>query len=245
MERWDIQQLQSPLLKHLLSSHISLRTRRYKLAPADALQIAGCSSCIVIESFPSYSPHWQSPCPCRPPLPSPLPPMLLLALHPIAVLRYQSTAMRLAPASPSSQTTPRRPCPGTTPRQRWPGCHAGRMDGQTGRQAGRQTDTRPCDFSVILESILSNFAICPGGNDGSVELICRLLALLRLYRTSFWSRMQARVCSPLELRGVSIEAPGSHHSIMGCCVSDTKRLTRNTSERNLRRRRSSYKCNSK
>lgn len=167
--------------------------------------------------------------------------MLLLALHPIAVLRYQSTAMRLAPASPSSQTTPRRPCPGATPRQRWPGRHAGRMDGQT----GRQTDTRPCDFSVILESILSNFAICPGGNDGSVELICRLLALLRLYRTSFWSRMQARVCSPLELRGVSMQAPGSHHSIMGCCASDIERRVQNTSERNLRRRCSSYKRNSK
>lgn len=55
---------------------------------------------------------------------------------------------------------------------------------QTGRE---QTDARLCDFSVILESILSNFAICPGGNDGSAELICRLLALLRLYRTSFWN----------------------------------------------------------
>lgn len=98
------------------------------------------------------------------------------------------------------------------------------------RQTGEQTHTRPCDFSVILESILSNFAICPGGSDGSVELICRLLALLRLYRTSFWSRMQAWVCSPLELRGVSMQAPGSHHSIMGYCVSDIQRDMRNTSE---------------
>lgn len=67
MERWDIQQLQSPLLKHLLSSHISLRTRRYRLAPADALQIAGCSSCIVIESFPSYSPTDNPPAHVGPP----------------------------------------------------------------------------------------------------------------------------------------------------------------------------------
>lgn len=36
---------------------------------------------------------------------------------------------------------------------------------QSDRQ--EQTDTWPCDFSVILESILSNFAICPGGKDGS------------------------------------------------------------------------------
>lgn len=139
MEHWEIQQLQSPLLKHLLSSHISLRTPRYKLAPTDALQIAGCSSCIVIESFPSYNPPptTTSPTAHVAPLSSPRPPMLLLALHPIAVLRYQSTTMRLAPASSSSQTTPRRPCPGATPQQRWPGCHAGRADGQTGRQTDR------------------------------------------------------------------------------------------------------------
>lgn len=118
-----------------------------------------------------------------------------------------------------SQTTAGRPCPGATPWRRWPGFHAGRTD----RQSGRQTDMRPCDFSVILESILSNFAICPGGNDGSVELICRLLALLQLYRTSFWSGMQARVCSPVELRGVSIQEPGSLHSITGSCVSDIQR----------------------
>lgn len=186
-ERWEIQQLQSLLLKHLLSSYISLRTRHYKLAPADALQVAGCSSRIVIEQAHSLAPpssFLKSPLPMYPPVSSLSPLMLLLALHPIAALRYQSTAMRLAPASSSSQTTPCCPCPGATPQQRWPGRMVVRMD----RQAGRQTDTQPCDFSVILESILSNFAICPGGSDGSVELICRLLALLRLYRTSFWSR---------------------------------------------------------
>lgn len=43
-------------LKHLFSSHISLRTQSSKLAPADALRIAGCSSRIVIEAFPSR-PH--------------------------------------------------------------------------------------------------------------------------------------------------------------------------------------------
>lgn len=96
------------------------------------------------------------------------------------------------------------------------------------RQTSEQTDTQPCDFSVILESILSNFAICLGGSDGSAELICRLLALLQLYRTSFWSRMWARVCGPLELRGVSMKAPGSHHSIMGYCVFDIERHMQNT-----------------
>lgn len=205
------------LLPHL-SKDPALQTGSCKCTPNSRLFIMHCHR-IIPQPPPSPPAH-------VPPVSSPHPLMLLLALHPIAPLRYQSTAMRLAPAPSSSQTTPHRPCPGATPRQRWPGCHAGRTD----RQTGRQTDMQPCDFSVILESILSNFAICPGGNDGSVELICRLLALLRLYRTSFWSRMQARVCSPLELRGVSIQAPGSHHSIMGYCVSDTRRQVQNTSK---------------
>jgi len=224
--------LQSRLFKHLLSSHISLRTLRYKLAPADALQIAGCSSCIVIEQAhsPATPPSTIPAAHVTPPSPSSLL-MLLLALHPAAALRYQSTAMRLAPASLSSQATPPRPRSGATPKQRWVRCHDmrdGRMGRRMDRQTSEQTDTQPCDFSVILESILSNFAICQGGSDGSVELICRLLALLRLYRTSFWSRMRARVCSPLELRGVSVQAPGSHHSIMGYRVSDMERKMLNT-----------------
>lgn len=185
-------------------------------------------------SFPSY-PSLNNPLAhVTPPSSTPQsrPPMLLLALHPIAALRYQSTAMRLAPASSPSQTAPPRPLPRrhTQAKDGRDAIRDGRMGGRMDRQTGEQTHTRPCDFSVILESILSNFAICPGGSDGSVELICRLLALLRLYRTSFWSRMQAWVCSPLELRGVSMQAPGSHHSIMGYCVSDIQRDMRNTSE---------------
>lgn len=205
MEHREFSQLQNPLLKHLLSTHISPRTLRYKLAPADALQIAGCSSCIVIE---------QARSPATPPtrpLFSPRPPMLLLALHPVAELRYQSTAMRLARPSSScpknNSDVPASPARATTPCGRRPLVGAD-------RQTERQTNTWPCDFRIILESILSNFAICPGGSDGSVELICRLLALLQLYRTSFWSGMQGWVCSPLELRGVSIQASGSPHSII-------------------------------
>lgn len=86
-----------------------------------------------------------------------------------------------------------------------------------------QTDTWPCDFSVILESILSNFAICPGGSDGSAELICRLLALLRLYRTSFWSGMPARWCSPVELRGAAVHGAGSRRSITVYLESDIRK----------------------
>lgn len=54
-----------------------------------------------------------------------------------------------------------------------------------------------------------------------MELICRLLALLRLYGTSFWSTMQARVRSPVQPRGVSVQALGSQHSIMSYCLSLT------------------------
>lgn len=114
---------------------------------------------------------------------------------------------------------PLRFCPATTPQQRWLGEVGG---GGCPSDRQEQTDTRPCDFSVILESILSNFAICPGGNDGSAELICRLLALLRLYRTSFWSGMQARRCSPVELRGAAVHGAGSRHSIMAYLVSDIR-----------------------
>lgn len=92
------------------------------------------------------------------------------------------------------------------------------LGGLGGVQSDRQeqTDTWPCDFSVILESILSNFAICPGGSDGSAELICRLLALLGLYRTSSWSGMQARCCSPVEPRGAAVHGDASrrfHHAL--------------------------------
>lgn len=68
--------------------------------------------------------------------------------------------------------------------------------GESSRQTVEQTDVQPCDFSVILESILSNFAICLGGSDGSAELICRLLALLRLYRTSFLEQDAGPVVQP-------------------------------------------------
>lgn len=54
-EHREISAVAQSLLKHLFSSHISLRTRSSKLAPADALRIAGCSH-IVIESFPSRPP---------------------------------------------------------------------------------------------------------------------------------------------------------------------------------------------
>lgn len=117
----------SRLLKHLFSSHISLRTRSSKLAPADALRVAGCSSRIVIEWFPS-----------RPHPPPSCPPMLMLAPRPVSALRYQSAArrLRLAPApSPPSRTMPLRFCPAATPQQRWLGGFS-----QTGRS--RQTRGR-------------------------------------------------------------------------------------------------------
>lgn len=122
-----------------------------------------------------------------------------LALAPVSITAVPNNAATLLP----SHHTPAKMAPGGVPSDRQ-----------------KQTDTRPCDFSVILESILSNFAICPGGNDGSAELICRLLALLRLYRTSFWSGMQARRCSPVELRGAAVHGAGSRHSIMAYLVSD-------------------------
>lgn len=159
-------------------------------------------------------------------------PMLLLALHPVVALWYQSAATRLAPASSPSQTTPASPLPRRHTQAETDGCHA-MWDCRIGARKGqtvRQTDVQPCDFSVILESILSNFAICLGGSAGSAELICRLLALLRLYRTSFWSGMQALFCSPLQLRGVPTQAPGSQHSII--CL--TERHVQNTCVRKLR-----------
>lgn len=54
----------------------------------------------------------------------------------------------------------------------------------------------------------------------AAELICRLLALLRLYRTSFWSGMQAHWCSPVELIGAAVHRAGSRRSIMVYLVSD-------------------------
>lgn len=86
--------------------------------------------------------------------------------------------------------------------------HPGRggQDGRAGQRSdrmNRQADKQPRDFSVILESILSNFAICPGGSSGSMELICRLLPLLQLYRTSFWSR----------LRGLGVEPTGAERRV--------------------------------
>lgn len=205
-----MQQLQNLLLKHLLSSHIPLRTLRSMPAPADALQIGGCSSCIVIEQARSFT-HSNPPAPT---------PSFLPALTPSLSLLAGLTSHRSSPVSINSNEAgssfPTFPAGIATPKWRWAGPHGTdwRMGGRIDRKTGAQTDMQPCDFSVILESILSNFAICLGGSDGSVELICRLLALLRLYRTSFWSGMQARVCGPLELRGLSMRAPCSHHSII-------------------------------
>lgn len=208
------QQSHSPLLKHLFSSHISLRTWSSKLAPADALRIAGCSSRIVIESFPSRpTPHPPPSCP------------------PSTDVNAGSTSRHCALISISSNeagsgsgsisAVPNNAATllpsHHTPAKMARGVPSDRQE---------QTDTWPCDFSVILESILSNFAICPGGNDGSAELICRLLALLRLYRTSFWSAMQARWCSPVELRGAAVHGAGSRHSIMVYLVSDICKLVR-------------------
>ncbi|XP_026149968.1 zinc finger protein ZFPM2-like [Mastacembelus armatus] len=139
-EHWEIQQLQSPFLKHLLSSHISLRTRHYKLAPADALQIAGCSSCIVIEQAhsPAPPPPSQIPLPMYPPVSSSSLLMLLLALHPIAALGYQSTAMRLALTSSSSQTTLPMSMRHTPAKMSGMPCGTDWCkDGQTDRQADR------------------------------------------------------------------------------------------------------------
>lgn len=219
-ELWDFQQSQSLLLKHLFSSHISLRTRCYKLAPAHALQIAGCSSCIVIERPPpsSIPPLHSDPLLCL------VQPMLLLALHPTAQLRYQSTAMRLARVSLiTADLCCLAPRPGTTPKRGWVPRHAmwdraDRWEKWPDRQSSRQ-DTQPCDFRVILESILSNFAICLGGSDGSAELICRLLALLRLYGTSFLERDAGPGCVAQRSRGVSVQALGSRHSINSYCLS--------------------------
>lgn len=112
--------------------------------------------------------------------------------------------------------------------------------GGRGVQSDRQeqTDTWLCDFSVILESILSNFAICPGGSDGSAELICRLLALLGLYRTSSWSGMQARCCSPVEPRGAAVHGDASrrfHHALPS--LPHPQACRKNKTARKGRRRR--------
>lgn len=197
----------SRLLKHLFSSHISLRTRSSKLAPADALRVAGCSSRIVIERFPS-----------RPHPPPSCPPMLMLALRPVGAAPISIGGGEAASGSGSITAVPNNAAT-LLPSRHTPAKMARgvQSDGQ------EQTDTWPCDFSVILESILSNFAICPGGSDGSAELICRLLALLRLYRTSFWSGMPARWCSPVELRGAAVHGAGSRRSITVYLESDVRK----------------------
>lgn len=120
------------LLPHLSKDPV-LQTGSCRCTPNSRLFIMHCHR---TGSFPSYTPTNTT----HPPtFASPRPPMLLLALHLIAALRYQSTAMRLAPSLSSFQTTLRCPCPDTTPQQRWPGCHAGRTGGRMDRQAGRQT----------------------------------------------------------------------------------------------------------
>ena len=147
MELWEIEQLQSPapqtfaLLLHL-SKDPALQTGSRRCTPNSRLFIMHCHR--------GYYPPPPPLPPPPPPFSSPHPLMFLLALHPIAARRYQSTATRLAPSASSSQTTQRCTLPRHHTRQRWLEYHAGRAGGKNG-QTGRQADRHPamwfqCNF---------------------------------------------------------------------------------------------------
>lgn len=134
--------MRSPLLKHLLSSHISPRSRRYasscRCTPNSRLFIMHCHRA---GSFPSYPSLNNPPAHVTPPRLSSADAPAGPTSHcsaPISINSNEAGSSFLN--VPNSAAWP--PCPGATPKQKMAGMPSG-MDGWveewTDRQASRHT----------------------------------------------------------------------------------------------------------
>lgn len=136
--------MQSPLLKHLLSSHISLRSRQYasscRCTPNSRLFIMHCHRA---GSFPSYPSLNNPPAHVTPPPPPPIssadapagPTSHCSALISINSNEAGSSFLTV----PNSTASP--PAQAPHPSKRWPGCHPGRTDGWKNGPTDRRADT--------------------------------------------------------------------------------------------------------